>query len=73
MADTQQIQVIYRAVTSHIQGSYKSDTAQIWAGIVQLLRKIVVMTRASVYGAKIYPKDAQKSDLIRKKYGHNSV
>ena len=45
---------------------------QICAGIVQLLRKIVVMTRASVYGAKIYPKDAQKSDLIRKKYGHNS-
>ena len=46
---------------------------QIWTGIVQLLRKIVVMTRVSVTGAKIYPKDAQKSDLIRKKYGHNSV
>ena len=63
----------HTADTSHIQGSYKSDTAQICAGIVQLLRKIVVMTRASVYGAKIYPKDAQKSDLIRKKYRHNSV
>lgn len=63
----------YTADTSHIQGSYKSDTAQICAGIVQLLRKIVVMTRASVYGAKIYPKDAQKSGLIRKKYRHNSV
>ena len=62
MADTQQIQVIYRA-----------DMGQIWAGIVQLLRKIVVMTRVSVTGAKIYPKDAQKSDLIRKKYRHNSV
>jgi hypothetical protein len=63
----------HTADTSHIQGSYKSDTAQICAGIVQLLRKIVVMTRASVYGAKIYPKDAQKSGLIRKKYRHNSV
>ena len=46
---------------------------QIWTGIVQLLRKIVVMTRVSVAGAKIYPKDAQKSGLIRKKYRHNSV
>ena len=56
-----------------VYGSQEADMGQIWAGIVQLLRKIVVMTRVSVAGAKIYPKDAQKSDLIRKKYGHNSV
>ena len=63
----------YEAGIGQIQGRYRADMGQIWAGIVQLLRKIVVMTRASVYGAKIYPKDAQKSDLIRKKYRHNSV
>ena len=63
----------HTADTSQIQGRYRADMGQIWAGIVQLLRKIVVMTRVSVTGAKIYPKDAQKSDLIRKKYRHNSV
>ena len=56
-----------------VYGSQEADMGQICAGIVQLLRKIVVMTRASVYGAKIYPKDAQKSDLKKKKYSHNSV
>ena len=73
MAGIWQVYGRYTADTSHIQGRYKSDTGQICAGIVQPLRKIVVMTRLSVSIAKIYPKDAQKSGLISKKYGHNSV
>ena len=55
-----------------VYGRQEADMRQICDGLVQLLRQIVVMTIASVYGAKIYTKDAQKSDLITIKYGHNS-
>jgi hypothetical protein len=48
------------AGTGQVQGRYR-------AGMEQLYRDLVVMTKPSVSGAKIYPKDAQKSDLKRKK------
>jgi hypothetical protein len=48
------------AGTGQVQGRYR-------AGMEQLYRDLVVMTKPSVSGAKIYPKDAQKTDLKRKK------